>query len=34
MKQEMPKTLSPNPTLLFSYQDPKFYLHFQNKIIW
>ena len=31
MKQDMPKPLSPNPVLLFSYQLLKIYFHFQNK---
>ena len=31
MKQDMPKPLSPNTSLLLSYQLPKIYIHFQNK---
>ena len=33
MKQDMSKPLSPNLSLLFTYQLPKIYLHFQNKKI-
>ena len=31
MKQDMQNLFHPNPSLLFSYQHPKIYLHFQNK---
>ena len=32
MKREMPKLLSLKSFAIFSYQLPKIYLHFQNKI--
>ena len=31
MKQDMPNSFHPNPSILFSYLLPKIYVHFQNK---